>query len=277
MERARSRNRSQRSQRREREAMTVLDSIIEGVREDLAKRRKSLNQIHEEMSQAAPVRDAHLALTGDEMMVIAEVKRSSPSKGSLSEITDPAALAERYQAAGASVISVLTEERRFKGSLADLDAVRNRVGIPVLRKDFMVDEYQFYEARAHGADVVLLIVAALSKSQLKDFFDLTTELKMAALIEVHTSDELELALEISPRIVGVNSRNLKTLEVDPSAFSDLIPRIPAELIRVAESGISKRGDVEFAQNSGANAILVGEALVTSGDPDLAMRTLLGRG
>ena len=257
--------------------MTVLDSIIEGVREDLAKRRKSLNQIHEEMSQAAPVRDAHLALTGDEMKVIAEVKRSSPSKGSLSAITDPAALAESYQKAGASVISVLTEERRFKGSLTDLDAVRSRVDIPVLRKDFMVDEYQFYEARAHGADLVLLIVAALSKSQLQDFFDIATELKMAALIEVHTADELERALEISPRIVGVNSRNLKTLEVDPKAFTDLIPRIPAELIRVAESGISTRSDVEFAQNSGAKAILVGEALVISGDPDLAMRTLLGRG
>jgi len=257
--------------------MTVLDSIIEGVREDLAKRRKSLNQILEEMSQAAPVRDAHIALTGDEMKVIAEVKRSSPSKGSLSAITDPAALAESYQKAGASVISVLTEERRFKGSLADLDAVRSRVDIPVLRKDFMVDEYQFYEARAHGADLVLLIVAALSKSQLKDFFDIATELKMAALIEVHTADELERALEISPRIIGVNSRNLKTLEVDPKAFADLIPRIPAELIRVAESGISTRNDVEFAQNSGAKAILVGEALVTSGDPDLAMRTLLGRG
>jgi indole-3-glycerol phosphate synthase len=257
--------------------MTVLDSIIEGVREDLAKRRKSLNQILEEMSQAAPVRDAHIALTGDEMKVIAEVKRSSPSKGSLSAITDPAALAESYQKAGASVISVLTEERRFKGSLSDLDAVRSRVDIPVLRKDFMVDEYQFYEARAHGADLVLLIVAALSKSQLKDFFDIATELEMAALIEVHTADELERALEISPRIIGVNSRNLKTLEVDPKAFADLIPRIPAELIRVAESGISTRNDVEFAQNSGAKAILVGEALVTSGDPDLAMRTLLGRG
>jgi indole-3-glycerol phosphate synthase len=257
--------------------MTVLDSIIEGVREDLAKRRKSLNQILEEMSQAAPVRDAHVALTGDEMKVIAEVKRSSPSKGSLSAITDPAALAESYQKAGASVISVLTEERRFKGSLSDLDAVRSRVDIPVLRKDFMVDEYQFYEARAHGADLVLLIVAALSKSQLKDFFDIATELKMAALIEVHTADELERALEISPRIVGVNSRNLKTLEVEPKAFADLIPQIPAELIRVAESGISTRSDVEFAQNSGAKAILVGEALVTSGDPDLAMRTLLGRG
>ena len=257
--------------------MSVLDSIIEGVREDLAKRRKSLHQIHEEMSQAAPVRDAHHSLTGDEMKVIAEVKRSSPSKGALSAITDPAALAEKYQIAGASVISVLTEERRFKGSLADLDAVRSRVDIPILRKDFMVDEYQFFEARAHGADVILLIVAALSKSQLKDFFDIATELKMAALIEVHTADELERALEIDPRIVGVNSRNLKTLEVDPAAFADLIPRIPSDLIRVAESGISSRHDLEFAQNSGAGAILVGEALVTSGDPDLAMRTLLGRG
>jgi indole-3-glycerol phosphate synthase len=262
--------------------MTVLDSIIEGVREDLAKRRKSLSQIHDEMSQAAPVRDAHLALSsgalsGDEMKVIAEVKRSSPSKGELSSIADPAALAEKYQGAGASVISVLTEERRFKGSLADLDAVRKRVEMPILRKDFMVDEYQFFEARAHGADVILLIVAALSKSQLKDFFDVATELQMAALIEVHTADELERALEISPRIIGVNSRNLKTLEVNAAAFADLIPRIPADLIRVAESGISSRADVEFAQNSGASAILVGEALVTSGDPDLAMRTLLGRG
>ena len=257
--------------------MSVLDSIIEGVREDLGRRRKSLAQIHEEMEQAAPVRDAHLALTGEEMKVIAEVKRSSPSKGALSAITDPAALAEKYQSAGASVISVLTEERRFKGSLADLDAVRSRVDIPILRKDFMVDEYQFFEARAHGADVILLIVAALSKSQLKDFFDIATELKMAALIEVHTADELERALEIEPRIVGVNSRNLKTLEVDPAAFADLIPRIPSELIRVAESGISSRSDVKFAQSAGAGAILVGEALVTSGDPDLAMRTLLGRG
>lgn len=257
--------------------MSALDSIISGVREDLAKRRKPLGQIHEEMSQAAPVRDAHLALSGDEMKVIAEVKRSSPSKGALAAITDPAALALKYQTAGASVISVLTEERRFKGSLADLNAVRSRVDIPILRKDFMVDEYQFFEARANGADAILLIVAALSKNQLKDFFDIATELKMAALIEVHTADELERALEIDPRIIGVNSRNLKTLEVDPAAFADLIPRIPRELIRIAESGIATRGDVKFAMSAGADAILVGEALVTSGDPDLAMRTLLGRG
>ena len=257
--------------------MSVLDSIIEGVREDLAKRRKSLGQLHDEMSQAPAPLDAHPVLKGDVMKVIAEVKRSSPSKGSLSAITDPAALAEKYQIAGASVISVLTEERRFKGSLADLTAVRSRVSIPILRKDFMVDEYQFFEARAHGADMVLLIVAALAKSQLRDFYDLATDLGMAVLIEVHTADELERAMEISPRIVGVNSRNLKTLEVNPAAFAELIPRIPNEVIRVAESGISRRADVEFAQSQGADAILVGEALVTSADANLAMRSLLGQG
>ena len=257
--------------------MSVLDSIIEGVREDLARRRKPLSQIHEQMSQAPSALDAHAALLGEQMKVIAEVKRSSPSKGELSTIADPASLAEQYQEAGASVISVLTEERRFKGSLADLAAVRARVTIPILRKDFMVDEYQFFEARAYGADVVLLIVAALSKSQLRDFYDVATELGMASLIEVHTADELERALEISPQIVGVNSRNLKTLEVNQEAFADLIPRIPPSLIRVAESGIASRADVEYAQNAGANAILVGEALVTSGDPKLAMRRLLGQG
>ena len=257
--------------------MSVLDSIIEGVREDLAKRRKSLGQLHDEMSQAPAPLDAHPVLKGDVMKVIAEVKRSSPSKGSLSAIADPAVLAEQYQIAGASVISVLTEERRFKGSLADLTAVRSRVSIPILRKDFMVDEYQFFEARAHGADMVLLIVAALAKSQLRDFYDLAADLGMAVLIEVHTADELERAMEISPRIVGVNSRNLKTLEVNPAAFAELIPRIPNEVIRVAESGISRRADVEFAQSHGADAILVGEALVTSADANLAMRSLLGQG
>ena len=257
--------------------MSVLDSIIEGVREDLAKRRRSLGELHEQMSQAAAPLDAHAVLKGDQIKVVAEVKRSSPSKGELSAIGDPAALAEQYENAGASVISVLTEERRFKGSLADLTAVRARVSIPILRKDFMVDEYQFFEARAHGADMVLLIVAALAKSQLRDFYDLATEMGMAALIEVHTADELERAMEITPRIIGVNSRNLKTLEVNPVAFSELIPQIPNEVIRVAESGISGRADVEFAQSHGADAILVGEALVTSADPNLAMRTLLGQG
>ena len=256
--------------------MSVLDSIIEGVREDLAARRGSMGALHERIDAQAPALDAHSFLSRDEMNVIAEVKRSSPSKGNLAPISDPAALAEKYQEAGAAAVSVLTEQRRFGGSLADLDAVRSRIDIPVLRKDFMVDEYQFLEARAHGADIVLLIVAALSKSQLKDFYDLATELGMASLVEVHTQSELESAMEISPRIVGVNSRNLKTLEVSASVFEELIPAIPSSVIRVAESGISTRGDVAQAQKAGATAILVGESLVKSGDPISAMRELLGR-
>ena len=257
--------------------MSVLDSIIEGVREDLAARRGSMGALHERIDAQAPALDAHSFLSRNEMNVIAEVKRSSPSKGNLAPITDPAALAEKYQEAGAAAVSVLTEQRRFGGSLADLDAVRSRIEIPVLSKDFMVDEYQFLEARAHGSDIVLLIVAALSKSQLKDFYDLATELGMASLIEVHTQSELESAMDISPRIVGVNSRNLKTLEVSASVFEELIPAIPSTVIRVAESGISTRADVAQAQKAGATAILVGESLVKSGDPISAMRELLGHG
>jgi len=215
-------------------------------------------------------------LISDEISVIAEVKRSSPSKGALATITDPAGLASQYEEAGAQVVSVLTEQRRFGGSLADLDAVRKAIDLPILRKDFMVDEYQFYEARAHGADVVLLIVAALSKNQLEDYFHLSAELGMRSLIEVHTNDELERALEIAPEIIGVNSRNLKTLEVDARAFAELIPQIPSTIARVAESGISTREEVVFAQECGATAILVGEALVRSESPSVAINQLLGR-
>jgi indole-3-glycerol phosphate synthase len=254
--------------------MSVLDSIIEGVREDLAARRMPLSKLHEALEQApapiAPIFPLH------EMSVIAEVKRKSPSKGDLAQIPEPAKLAAQYQEAGAAAVSVLTEKRRFNGSLEDFDVVRKEISLPMLRKDFMVDEYQFYEARAHGADLVLLIVAGLSKSQLSDYFALATELGMKSLIEVHTNDELEAAMEINPEIVGINSRNLKTLEVDPAAFKELIPRIPNGLIRVAESGISSRSDVLFAQEAGANVILVGEALVKAGDVITSMRDLLGK-
>jgi indole-3-glycerol phosphate synthase len=246
------------------------------VREDLATRRLPMTQLLEAIEIAPPVRDCLTALLTEDISVIAEVKRSSPSKGALAPITDPAGLAASYAEAGAAVISVLTEQRRFGGTLADLDAVRKTVELPILRKDFMVDEYQFYEARAHGADVNLLIVAALSKNQLDDYFNLSKELGMRALIEVHTPGELESALEISPEIVGVNSRNLKTLDVDAQAFAQLIPQIPRSVARVAESGISTRSDVEFAHEYGATAILVGEALVRSGNPNVAMAQLLGR-
>jgi indole-3-glycerol phosphate synthase len=256
--------------------MSVLDSIVHGVREDLAERRLPLRQIQEAMENAQPVRDALSVLTAKEISVIAEIKRSSPSKGALAAIVDPAELAEQYQAAGAAVISVLTERRHFGGSLKDLDVVRNVIELPILRKDFMVDEYQFYEARAHGADMVLLIVAALSRNQLADYYQLSLELGMRSLIEVHTPDELDRALEISPEIIGVNSRNLKDLTVDTIIFSQLIPQIPNHIVRVAESGISTRTDVELAQSSGANAILVGEVLVRATTPLVAINQLLGR-
>jgi indole-3-glycerol phosphate synthase len=255
--------------------MSVLDSIIEGVREDLAARRVPLAQIQEQLTQAPPVIDAHVPLLASPMSIIAEVKRASPSKGALAEIANPLDLARRYEDAGAAVISVLTERRRFAGSLEDLIEVRAGVSIPILRKDFMVDEYQFYEARAAGADVVLLIVAALSKNQLRDYYDLATELGMAALVEVHTHEEVEDALDIGPRIIGVNARNLKTLEIDLAAFTRLIPEIPSTIIRVAESGISERSEVEIAQAAGARAILVGETLVRTGDPKAKIDALLG--
>lgn len=256
--------------------MSVLDSIIEGVREDLAARRLPLSQLQEQLDQAPQVIDAHPRLRTEEMAIIAEVKRSSPSKGALSDIADPRALAAQYQEAGAAVVSVLTEKRRFGGSLEDLISVRSEISIPILRKDFMIDEYQFLEARAAGADVVLLIVAALSKNQLKDYYDLATELGMAVLVETHTAQEIEDAMAVEPRIIGVNARNLKTLDIDLAAFTSLIPMIPDSVIRVAESGISQRSEVEVAQGAGANAILVGETLVRSGNPRSAINQLLGR-
>jgi len=177
--------------------MSVLDQIIVGVREDLEARRISRTKLSEQIARAARPLNSLEYLQGKEISVIAEVKRSSPSKGALAQIADPAALAKIYQDNGASVVSVLTEGRRFGGSLDDLDAVRKSVSIPVLRKDFMVDEYQFFEARAHGADLVLLIVAALSNDQLRDFLALTHELGMKALVEVHTEAELETAMALS--------------------------------------------------------------------------------
>lgn len=257
---------------------TVLDSIIEGVREDLAQRQAQvpLDQLIQQAQAAAPPLDAYAALAGGRddaqgVRVIAEVKRSSPSKGALAEIPDPAALASAYQAGGASVISVLTEQRRFRGSLDDLAAVRAAVDIPVLRKDFMVDEYQFYEARAYGADLVLLIVAALDDVQLKSFLQLTHDLAMNALVEAHTEDEIERAKALGAKIVGVNVRNLKTLEVDVAHYSAMARHLPQDVIRIAESGVDGPGVVLDYARQGADAVLVGEALVKHGDPTTAVR------
>ena len=257
---------------------SVLDSIIEGVREDLADRVRSLplNQVRQLAAEAAPALDAHAALQGGRsdtggVRIISEIKRSSPSKGSLAPISDPAALARAYQAGGASVISVLTEQRRFAGSLQDLAAVRSAVQIPVLRKDFMVDEYQFYEARAHGADLVLLIVAALDDAQLRDYLDLTAELGMNALVEAHTEHEIERAVSAESSIVGVNVRNLKTLEVDVAHYSAMARHLPEDVVRVAESGVNGPAVVRDYAAQGADAVLVGEALVSNGDPESTLK------
>lgn len=249
---------------------TVLDEIIVGVREDLAARRAEvpLAAVEARAAATAPARDARASLEGDgtTMGLIAEVKRRSPSKGALSEIPEPAVLAAAYAGAGASAISVLTEERRFGGTLADLDAVRARVDVPVLRKDFVVDPYQVTEARAHGADLVLLIVAALDDALLRDLHDQIIGLGMQALVETHTEEEVERALALGADIVGVNARNLRTLDVDLDRAAALLRRIPAGPLAIGESAVAGVADVEAYAAAGADAVLVGEALVTTDDP-----------
>lgn len=251
--------------------MTVLDDIIEGVREDLAGRRRArpLEDVQAAARAAAAPLDAFTALgagRGGALEVIAEVKRSSPSKGALADIADPAALAASYESGGAAVISVLTEERRFGGSLADLDAVRAAVRLPVLRKDFTVDEYQIWEARAHGADVVLLIVAALTDEELATFLTLTQQLGMNAIVETHTAEEVQRAVDAGASIIGVNVRNLKTLDIDRAVFAGLAHLIPAGTVVIAESGVRDAADVADYARDGAHAVLVGEALVRHTDP-----------
>ncbi|WP_287929162.1 indole-3-glycerol phosphate synthase TrpC [Arthrobacter sp.] len=253
--------------------MTVLQDIIAGVREDLDARMRTvpLAELKGRAAAAPPALDAFAALAGDtgalpELRVIAEVKRRSPSKGELAGIADPAALAGRYADGGASVISVLTEERRFGGSLADLDAVRAAVRIPVLRKDFTCDPYMIWEARAHGADLVLLIVAALNDGELRDYLALARELGMNAIVETHTAEEIERAVAVGAQIIGINVRNLKTLEVDRGHFAALAGNIPAGPVVIAESGVRDAQDVRHYAGHGAQAILVGEALVRDAAP-----------
>jgi indole-3-glycerol phosphate synthase len=258
---------------------TVLDEIIAGVREDLATRQAavSLDEVRRLAEQSPVALDAEGALRRTGLSLIAEVKRASPSKGSLAAIDDPAALAAAYEAGGATAVSVLTEHRRFGGSLADLDAVRAAVRIPVLRKDFMVSDYQVWEARAHGADIILLIVAALTQDELVRMQDLARSLGMTALVEVHDEGETRRAVDAGAGVIGVNARNLKTLEVDPDTFGRLVPLIPDTCVRVAESGVRGPQDAAAYAAQGADAVLVGEALVTGGDPRAAAHDLITAG
>ncbi len=258
---------------------TVLDSIIEGVRADVAAREALVDftAIKAAAAAAPAPRDAFAVLSGEGISVIAEVKRSSPSKGALADIPSPAELAKAYEAGGARVISVLTEERRFNGSLADLDAVRAAVDVPILRKDFIVGPYQIHEARAHGADVILLIVAALEQEVLVSLLERTESLGMTALVEVHTEEEADRALAAGAKVIGVNARNLKTLEVDQDVFGRIAPGLPSSVIKIAESGIRGTADLLAYAGAGADAVLVGESLVTSGDPRAAVAELVTAG
>jgi indole-3-glycerol phosphate synthase len=259
--------------------VSVLDDILEGVRADLAARQRAvpLDRLKQAAGAAPAPRNVIAALKGADVAVIAEVKRASPSKGALAAIADPAALAMDYEAGGASVISVLTEPRRFGGSLEDLAAVREAVRVPVLRKDFVVSSYQLWEARAHGADMVLLIVAALQQNALVSLVERAVSIDLVPLVEVHTEIELARALGAGAAVIGVNARNLATLEVDRSVFPRLAPQIPDGIIKIAESGIRGPHDLLAYAAAGADAVLVGESLVTGRDPRSAVADLVTAG
>jgi len=260
--------------------VTVLDDILAGVREDLVDRqsRTGLAELQALAERRPSALAAESALRdGETVKVIAEVKRSSPSKGALAAIADPAALAGDYEAGGARIISVLTERRRFGGSLADLAAVRAAVDIPVLRKDFVVSSYQVWEARAYGADAVLLIVAALEQTALVSLVERVHSLGMTALVEVHDGEEVARAVDAGARVIGVNCRDLRTLEVDRQVFAHVAPLVPHGVVTIAESGVRGPHDVlEFAR-AGADAVLVGESLVTGRDPRAAVADLVAAG
>jgi indole-3-glycerol phosphate synthase len=259
--------------------VNVLDEIIAGVRADMAEReaRTPLDVLKQRVEKVPDPRDALAVLRARRVAVIAEVKRRSPSKGDLAGIPDPGGLAGIYETAGAAAVSVLTERHRFGGSLADLDAVRVAVDVPVLRKDFIVSPYQIWEARAHGADLVLLIVAALEQPRLLGLLERAESLGMTALVEVHDEDETVRALDAGAKLIGVNARDLKTLEVKRETFARLAPLVPPGILKVAESGIRGPHDLLAYAEAGADAVLVGEAAVSGADPRQTVADLVAAG
>ncbi|WP_156761832.1 indole-3-glycerol phosphate synthase TrpC [Microbacterium karelineae] len=248
--------------------MSLLADLTTGAVEDAESRRseRPLAAVERLAEDRAPALDATEFLARAETIrVIAEVKRASPSRGDLAAIPDPSHQAALYERGGAAAISVLTEGRRFKGSLADLSAVKKSVGLPVLRKDFIATPYQVVEARAAGADMVLLIVAALERRTLTELFGLISETGMTPLVEAHSADEVAIAADLGAPIIGVNARDLSDFSLDRDLFARLAPGIPDGTIRVAESAVSTPDDVVRYRRDGADAVLIGEALVT-GDP-----------
>ncbi len=249
---------------------TVLDKILARKLEELEERssRVPLREMQRRArANVYPARDFAGALRGDCIALIGEVKRASPSKGLLTRDFAPVLLAATYQCNGASALSVLTDEDFFRGSLQYMTAIREAVALPILRKDFTIDEYQVYEGRAAGADAILLIVAALDDAQLHDLHALTLDLGMSALVEVHNEREMERALWLDARLIGINNRDLKTFYVDLDTTARLASMVGGDALLVAESGIFRRDHVEAMADCGANAILVGESLIRA--PDIA--------
>ncbi len=259
--------------------MSVLQAILDGVRDDLAAREATvpLAEMKARARDAAAPRAALDALHASGVGVIAEIKRRSPSRGRLAEVADPGKLAACYEDGGARAISVLTEERHFGGSLADLATVRAAVDIPLLRKDFVISPYQVHEARAYGADMVLLIVAILEQPVLLGLLERVWSLGMVGLVEVHTEEEASRALQAGATVIGINARNLATFEVDRRTFGRIAPGLPSGTVTVAESGVRGPADLLAYAGAGADAVLVGEGLVTSGDPRGAVADLVTAG
>lgn len=252
---------------------TYLDSIVAAHRAAAAADRRALDSLLEKASAAAPTRSLASALRGAQLGVIAEIKRRSPSRGGLAEGLDPTEVALEYEAGGAAAISVLTDGAHFGGSAEDLEAARRAVALPILRKDFTVDERDVADARLMGADAVLLIAAVLDDAELRAFSSLASELDLDALVEVHDEAELERALDCGAILIGVNQRDLVTFEVDTSRALGLVDRIPAGVVAVAESGIRSAEDAGLLAAAGYDAVLVGESLVTSMHRSGAVRSL----
>lgn len=257
----------------------ILDEIMSYHREQLPKIKRDvpLADVQSLAMVAEPPLDFYAALAAEGVSLIAECKKASPSKGLMVPNYDPVALATSYVSGGASAISVLTDGRHFQGSLTHLRDVREAVSVPILRKDFMFDPYQIYEARAAGADAILLIAAVLADSQIAELLGLTHSLGMNALIEVHTEDELKRVLQLGPRIVGVNNRNLQTFEVDFENTARLRAMIPDDVLAVGESGLKSAEDVATMHRIGVDAILVGETLVKSNNALATVRRFVAAG
>ncbi|MCC7157306.1 MAG: indole-3-glycerol phosphate synthase TrpC [Bryobacterales bacterium] len=254
----------------------ILARIVEQKRVETAAKRSQEQALTERAYvTAGGRRDFAAALASRAPAIIAEIKKASPSKGVLSESFDPESIAASYEAGGAVALSVLTDETHFQGNLAHLRAARRKVTLPVLRKDFTIDDIDIIEAAAHGADAVLLIAALLTRAEMERFRRLASAYAMAALVEVHNERELEQALESGALIVGVNNRDLRTFEVRLETSERLAPKIPGGIIRVAESGVHSHADVRRLADSGFQAFLVGEHLMKSGDPAAALRALAG--